>query len=80
MKSNLDAHIPVVLEIHGTSGGHEVVGDGYGYRDGTFYGHFNFGWGGGGDGWYVIPNVGDFSSISGVMYNVFTGVGRVRAC
>ena len=72
MKSNLDAHIPVLLEVHGTPGGHEIIGDGYGYKDGKFYGHFNFGWGGDGDGWYVIPDIQDFSSVSGVMYNIFT--------
>ena len=72
MKSNLDAHIPVILEVHGTPGGHEIIGDGYGYKDGKFYGHFNFGWGGDGDGWYVIPDIQDFSSVSGVMYNIFT--------
>ena len=72
MKSNLDAHIPVIVEVHGTPGGHEIIADGYGYRDGTFYGHFNFGWAGTGDGWYVIPDIQEFSSVSGVMYNIFT--------
>lgn len=37
-----------------TDNGHAVVLDGYQARTGTY--HFNFGWGGQGDGWYTIDD------------------------
>ena len=40
MLSNFDAGLPVALSLSG-AGGHEIVGDGYGYSDGTLYIHFN---------------------------------------
>lgn len=36
------------------TGGHEVVLDGYQSKSGLY--HFNFGWGGGGDGWYTVDD------------------------
>ena len=39
---------------HPTSGGHAVVLDGYQASTGLF--HFNFGWGGSGDGWYTVDD------------------------
>ena len=43
--SNFDAGLPVAVALSG-GGGHEVVGDGYGYSGDTLYLHFNMGWGG----------------------------------
>ena len=81
---SLDAGYPVLLSIRGTSGGHAVVGDGYGYStiDGEKvpYVHINMGWTGQNDWWYNLPeiNTGDnpedfdgFDSIEGVAYNIF---------
>ena len=39
---------------HPTNGGHAVVLDGYRAKDGLY--HFNFGWGGQGDGWYTVDD------------------------
>ena len=75
MLSNFDAGLPVALSLSG-AGGHEIVGDGYGYSDGTLYIHFNMGWGGLDDAWYAPPEMGttqyNFSILNGVVYNVFT--------
>ena len=75
MLSNFDAGLPVALSLAG-AGGHEIVGDGYGYSDGTLYIHFNMGWGGFDDAWYAPPAMGttqyNFSVLNGVVYNVFT--------
>ena len=75
MLSNFDAGLPVALSLSG-AGGHEIVGDGYGYSDGTLYIHFNMGWGGSDDAWYAPPAIGttqyNFSVLNGIVYNVFT--------
>ena len=74
MLSNFDAGLPVALSLSG-AGGHEIVGDGYGYSDGTLYIHFNMGWGGYDDAWYAPPAMGttqyNFSILNGVVYNIF---------
>ena len=73
--SNFDAGFPVALSLYGVSGGHAVVGDGYGYSDGTLYIHFNMGWEGLDDAWYTPPAMSttqiDFSILNGVVYNIF---------
>ena len=74
MVSNLDAGYPVAVSISG-DGGHEIVGDGYGYSDGTLYYHFNLGWGGYEDAWYAPPDLAaggySFSALDGLTYNIF---------
>ena len=74
--SNLDAGLPVAISIRSDKGGHEVVGDGYGYSGDTLYLHFNMGWGGSNDAWYAPPNMGtsqyNFSILNGFVCNVFT--------
>ena len=52
---NLDAKLPVGVSIQGPNGGHAIVADGYGYMDGLFSVHLNFGWDGNSDAWYVLP-------------------------
>ena len=52
IRANLDAGCPVLWGIRGTSGGHAVVVDGYGYSTETFYVHVNMGWGGSSNAWY----------------------------
>ncbi len=57
LRADLDAHLPICYG--GTnptgSGGHEFVCDGYTMSDGTF--HFNWGWSGFANGYYVIGNL-----------------------
>lgn len=51
MKDALPAHLAVVNQDWTV--GHNVVVDGYNTND---YYHINFGWGGGYNGWYLIPD------------------------
>ena len=67
---NLDARCPVGLSIYGSAGGHSVVADGYGYSDGDFFVHVNFGWAGSSDAWYCPPGMDDFSAIDSLLCNV----------
>ena len=73
--SNFDAGLPVALGLSG-AGGHEIVGDGYGYSGDTLYLHFNMGWSGSDDAWYAPPQLAteqyNFSVLDGFVCNVFT--------
>src|SRR5574344_348550 len=73
--SNLDGGYPVLLSIDGSSGGHPVVADGYGYAGEVLYTHLNMGWSGVEDVWYALPEVTTsqfaFNIIKGVVYNIF---------
>jgi len=73
--SNFDAGLPVAIGLSG-AGGHEIVGDGYGYSGDTLYLHFNMGWGGYDDAWYAPPQLAteqyNFSVLDGFVCNVFT--------
>ena len=70
---NFDAGLPVALGISGGGYGHAVVGDGYGYSDGNFYVHVNLGWAdmGGGDAWYMPPDIDEYDTIDSIVYNVY---------
>ncbi|HOW70509.1 MAG TPA: C10 family peptidase [Phycisphaerae bacterium] len=78
---NLDAGYPVILGITGTSGGHAIVSDGYGYNASTLYHHLNMGWGGSSDAWYNLPDVDSspaFTSVYKCVYNVYvSGAGEI---
>ena len=71
---NLDLGYPVSLGISG-NGGHQVIGDGYGYDGGALFTHLNMGWGGISDAWYNLPNVDDgkygFTIFDMVIFNIF---------
>ena len=77
--ANLNADCPVILGIEktGSSSGHEIVADGYGYdENGTDYVHLNFGWGGSkDDSWCNLPaNIGtsyNFDNVDEYVYNIF---------
>lgn len=74
--SNFDAGLPVAIGLSG-DGGHEIVGDGYGYSGDTLYLHFNMGWSGSDDAWYAPPNMAgtyNFSVLNGFVCNVFTNL------
>lgn len=61
---NLSSRRPLLYTgVHATSGGHAVVLDGYQASTGLY--HFNFGWGGQGDGYYTVDDetgMNNFSS------------------
>jgi len=63
----LPAHLAVV--IPDWSGGHNLVVDGYNTDD---YYHLNFGWGGSGNGWYLLPDEipYDLTVIEGVIIDI----------
>lgn len=52
--SNLTSGRPMLYSGANDDGGHAVVLDGYQASTGLY--HFNFGWGGAGDGWYTVDD------------------------
>ncbi len=70
MITNFDAGLPIEIGITG-DGGHAIVADGYGYSNGSFCCHLNFGWAGSDDGWYIPPDLGDYNLIDEIAYNIF---------
>ena len=79
---NLDSGFPVLFGITGTSGGHAVVCDGYGYNVGTLYHHLNLGWSGTDTAWYALPTIETshytFTTLNSCVYNVWTsGTGEI---
>lgn len=63
---------PIVYSgVHPSNGGHAVVLDGYQASTGLF--HFNFGWGGQGDGWYTVDDqtgMNGFYGQQGMVYKI----------
>ena len=79
---NLDARYPVLLGIQGSSGGHAVVADGYGYSASTLYHHLNLGWSGTSSAWYSLPLIDaspyTYNVIDGCVFNAYTnGTGEI---
>ena len=72
---NCDARTPMVMSISYVSGGvtygHAVIVDGYGFSGNDFLIHVNFGWSGYCDAWYIPPDIDDFDTIEGLVFNVF---------
>jgi|GEM_PF-2520966 len=56
MKAELDASRPIYYGGTGT-GGHAFVMDGYTVNNGLDWFHMNWGWGGSGDGWFLLSNL-----------------------
>ena len=54
MRENLNNFGPTFYRGRGDSGGHAFVVDGYSPGD---YFHFNFGWGGSGNGYFLFPEI-----------------------
>lgn len=78
---NLDASYPVILSVGGSSVGHAVVCDGYGYNISAPYHHLNMGWSGNDNAWYNLPVIDatyTYNSVDGCIYNIFTsGSGEI---
>ena len=71
--SELNEYRPVLLGINtkGSSVGHAVVADGYGYSsDNTCYFHLNMGWAGSYDLWYNMPYVRDYDEVHSLVCNI----------
>ena len=74
INTNLDAGYPVMISLSGSSGGHSVLVDGYGYNLSTMYHHLNMGWQGNDNLWYALPTVDayyDFDTVNDCCYNMF---------
>jgi len=73
LNPNLDAKDPVIIGIKGSSGGHAVICDGYGYNSSTLYHHLNMGWSGTDNAWYNLPTIDAtylYSSVYKCVYNI----------
>lgn len=77
----LAAGRPIVYSgVHPSNGGHAVVLDGYNASNNLF--HFNFGWGGQGDGWYTVNDetgMNGFCGQQGMVYGVSPKRQNVKA-
>ncbi len=70
--NNLKNKQPMVYAgVHASQGGHAIILDGYNPNGNLF--HFNFGWGGQGDGYYTLDaetGINGFSGQQGMVYNI----------
>ena len=61
----------VYAGVHESQGGHAIILDGYNAPNNLF--HFNFGWGGQGDGYYTLDaqtGINGFAGQQGMVYNI----------
>jgi len=80
--SSLALQKPLIYSGFTTDGksGHAINIDGYNARNGLW--HFNFGWGGGGDGWYTLDlkdGVNGFCIWQEIVYNITPTHPNVKA-
>ena len=79
--ADLEAGRPIVYSgVHPSNGGHAVVVDGYNHTNNLF--HFNFGWGGQGDGWYTVDDqtgMNGFNSQQGMTFRIYPKAYNVSA-
>ncbi len=67
MKNELDKRHPLYMSGVSSEGGHAFVCDGYDSND---YFHYNFGWGGSGNGYYLSTVAGGFSEGQEMVYEI----------
>lgn len=67
IKSSIDNNCPVLFDGVSSAGGHSFVLDGY---DSNNRIHINWGWSGSNNGYYTIPNFGDFRSEQHAYVNI----------
>ncbi len=65
LKASFDINWPLYYSGYSESGGHAFVCDGY--DDHNLF-HFNWGWGGSSDGWFVIDEI-DYATGAGAVFN-----------
>lgn len=70
-EDELDAQCPVYYSGYSAEGGHAFVLDGYHSADNMY--HFNFGWSGQSNGWYLITNAGGFTTQQGMVLHIIPG-------
>ncbi len=72
LKKELSNNRPLLYRGQGAQGGHAFICDGY---DANNYFHFNWGWNGSNDGYFLISSLNpgayyDFTSYQGALYNI----------
>lgn len=77
VRENLRQYGPTFFCGEGPSGGHAFVVDGFKADD---YFHFNFGWGGIGNGYFLIPNIEYYQNQSIIMRLVPDKEGKTEYC
>lgn len=79
--ADLEKGWPIVYSgVSSSSGGHAVVIDGYRASDDLF--HFNFGWGGSGNGYYTVDDetgMNGFNESQGMTYNIHPTTSPITA-
>ena len=68
LQDQLEDNCPVYYSGQSPDGGHAFVVDGYHESDGKY--HFNFGWGGSGNGWFLITDAGGFTTYQAMVRNI----------
>ena len=69
VRRELDPRRPILYQGHSPDGGHAFVCDGYNERDNTY--HFNWGWGGHGDGFYTLTTMREFTVAQGGVFGIY---------
>lgn len=70
LKGNLQKKMPVIYSGESDGGGHAFVCDGYNSSD---YFHFNFGWKGLNDGYYLVSVAGDYNKRQQMVCDIIPG-------
>ncbi len=65
----VDYSQPVYYSGQDNSGGHAFVVDGMQEQTDDTYYHFNFGWSGSGNGWYIVQDAGGYTSFNAMVRN-----------
>ncbi len=78
INNELEDNCPLYYGGQSTSGGHAFVVDGQHTGDDTY--HFNFGWSGSGNGWYLITDAGGFTSNQSMVMNFVPGDNYPYGC
>jgi len=68
LRHDLDLQRPIYYSGSSSEGGHAFVCDGY--NNNNKY-HFNFGWGGAGDGYYTLSSVNGYATSQAAVLNIY---------
>ncbi len=71
LKNDLDLQRPIIYCAYASQGGHEFVCDGYNDQN---YFHFNWGWGGSSNGYFLISNMNPGSYVFSNSHGVVLGI------
>ena len=86
LASELTAKRPVIYSgTDPSEGGHAWICDGYQFNNVLYYFHFNWGWSGVDDGYYLTSDLapageGNFSTYQNMIYNIYPSSGYPYYC